>query len=145
MATVMVICTNPKHKQRQGLGGTVARIAGIDIPREKRVEIALTYIYGIGLPTSQKILAQANVNPDTRVRDLTEEQVNRLREIVDRRYKVEGDLRREVAMNIKRLEEIGSYRGLRHRRNLPVRGQRTKTNARQRRGPKKTVGVRRKK
>jgi small subunit ribosomal protein S13 len=123
----------------------VARIAGIDIPREKRVEIALTYIYGIGLPTSQKILTQANVNPDTRVRDLTEEQVNRLREIVDRRYTVEGDLRREVAMNIKRLTEIGSYRGLRHRRNLPVRGQRTKTNASQRRGPKKTVGVRRKK
>jgi small subunit ribosomal protein S13 len=123
----------------------VARISGIDIPREKRVEVALTYIYGIGLPTSQKILAQANVNPDTRVRDLTEEQVNRLREIVDRRYTVEGDLRREVAMNIKRLTEIGSYRGLRHRRNLPVRGQRTKTNARQRRGPKKTVGVRRKK
>jgi small subunit ribosomal protein S13 len=123
----------------------VARIAGIDIPREKRVEVALTYIYGIGLPTSQKILAQANVNPDTRVRDLTEEQVNRLRDIVDRRYTVEGDLRREVAMNIKRLTEIGSYRGLRHRRNLPVRGQRTKTNARARRGPKKTVGVRRKK
>jgi len=122
----------------------MARIAGIDVPREKRVEVALTYIYGIGLPTSQKILVQANVNPDTRVRDLTEEQVNRLREIVDRRYKVEGDLRREVAMNIKRLIEIGSYRGLRHRRNLPVRGQRTKTNARQRRGPKKTVGVRRK-
>jgi small subunit ribosomal protein S13 len=123
----------------------VARIAGIDIPREKRVEVALTYIYGIGLPTSQKILTQANINPDTRVRDLTDDQVNRLREIVDRRYKVEGDLRREVAMNIKRLGEIGSYRGLRHRRNLPVRGQRTKTNARQRRGPKKTVGVRRKK
>ncbi|HEV8054638.1 MAG: 30S ribosomal protein S13 [Chloroflexi bacterium] len=123
----------------------MARIAGIDIPREKRVEIALTYVYGLGLPTSQKILAQANVNPDTRVRDLTEEQVGRLREIIDRRYKVEGDLRREVAMNIKRLQEIGSYRGLRHRRNLPVRGQRTKTNARQRRGPKRTVGVRRKK
>ena len=123
----------------------MARIAGIDIPREKRVEIALTYIYGIGLPTSQKVLAQANVNPDTRVRDLTDEQVNRLRDIIDRRYTVEGDLRREVAMNIKRLTEIGSYRGLRHRRNLPVRGQRTKTNARQRRGPKKTVGVRRKK
>jgi small subunit ribosomal protein S13 len=123
----------------------VARISGIDIPREKRVEVALTYIYGIGLPTSQKILAQANLNPDTRVRDLTEDQVNRLRDIVDRRYTVEGDLRREVAMNIKRLTEIGSYRGLRHRRNLPVRGQRTKTNARQRRGPKKTVGVRRKK
>ena len=123
----------------------MARIAGVDIPREKRVEVALTYIFGIGLPTAQKILAQANINPDTRVRDLTEEQVNRLREIVDRRYKVEGDLRREVALNIKRLIEIGSYRGLRHRRNLPVRGQRTKTNARQRRGPKKTVGVRRKK
>jgi small subunit ribosomal protein S13 len=123
----------------------MARISGIDIPREKRVEIALTYIYGIGLPTSQKLLAQANVNGDTRVRDLTEDQVNRLREIIDRRYKVEGDLRREVALNVKRLIEIGSYRGLRHRRNLPVRGQRTKTNARQRRGPKKTVGVRRKK
>ncbi|MBA2569860.1 MAG: 30S ribosomal protein S13 [Chloroflexi bacterium] len=123
----------------------MARIAGIDIPREKRVEIALTYVYGVGLPTSQRILAQANVNPDTRVRDLTEEQVNRLREIIDRRYKVEGDLRREVALNIKRLQEIGSYRGLRHRRNLPARGQRTKTNARQRRGPKRTVGVRRKK
>jgi small subunit ribosomal protein S13 len=123
----------------------MARIAGVDIPREKRVEVSLTYIYGIGLPTSQKILAQTNINPDTRVRDLTEEQVNRLRELIDRRYKVEGDLRREVALNIKRLTEIGSYRGLRHRRNLPVRGQRTKTNARQRRGPKKTVGVRRKK
>ena len=108
--------------------------------------IALTVrLFGIGLPTSQKILAQTNVNPDTRVRDLTEEQVNRLRELIDRRYKVEGDLRREVALNIKRLIEIGSYRGVRHRRNLPVRGQRTKTNARQRRGPKKTVGVRRKK
>ena len=115
----------------------MARIAGVDIPREKRVEVALTYIYGIGLPTSQKILAQTNVNPDTRVRDLTEEQVNRLRELIDRRYKVEGDLRREVALNIKRLIEIGSYRGLRHRRNLPVRGQRTHTNARTRKGPRK--------
>jgi len=123
----------------------MARIAGIDIPREKRVEIALTYIYGIGLSSSQKILKQTNVNPDTRVRDLTEEQVNRLREVIDRTYKVEGDLRREVALNIKRLIEIGSYRGLRHRRNLPVRGQRTKTNARQRRGPKRTVGARKKK
>src|SRR5678809_949066 len=112
----------------------MARLSGIDIPREKRVEVSLTYIYGIGLPTSQKILAQANINGDTRVR-----------EIIDRRYKVEGDLRREVALNIKRLQEIGSYRGLRHRRNLPVRGQRTKTNARRRRGPKRTVGVRRKK
>ena len=123
----------------------MARIAGVDIPREKRVEVALTYIYGLGLPTSQKVLAQTNINPDTRVRDLTEEQVNRLRELIDRRYKVEGDLRREVAMNIKRLIDIQSYRGLRHHRNLQVRGQRTKTNARQRRGPKKTVGVRRKK
>jgi len=123
----------------------MARIAGVDIPREKRVEVAITYIYGIGLPTAKKILAQANVNPDTRVRDLTEEQVGRLRDLIDRRYKVEGDLRREVALNIKRLIEIGSYRGLRHRRNLPVRGQRTKTNARARRGPKKTVGVRRSK
>ncbi|MDQ3938452.1 MAG: 30S ribosomal protein S13 [Chloroflexota bacterium] len=122
----------------------MARIAGVDIPREKRVEIALTYVYGVGLPTSQRILAHASVNPDTRVRDLTEDQVNRLREIIDRRYKVEGDLRREVALNVKRLQEIGSYRGLRHRRNLPLRGQRTKTNARQRRGPKRTVGVRRK-
>lgn len=122
----------------------MARIAGIDIPREKRVEIALTYIYGVGLSSSQRILKQTNVNPDTRVRDLTEDQVNRLREVIDRTHKVEGDLRREVALNIKRLIEIGSYRGLRHRRNLPVRGQRTKTNARQRRGPKKTVGARKK-
>ena len=123
----------------------MARIAGVDIPREKRVEVALTYIYGIGLPSAQKILVQTNVNPDTRVRDLTEDQVARLRELIDRRYKVEGDLRRDVALNIKRLIEIGSYRGVRHRRNLPVRGQRTKTNARARRGPKRTVGVRRKK
>ncbi len=122
----------------------MARIAGIDIPREKRVEVALTYIYGIGLSTSQKILKQTSINPDTRVRDLTDDQVNRLREVIDRSYKVEGDLRREVALNIKRLIEIGSYRGLRHRRNLPVRGQRTKTNARARRGPKKTVGARKK-
>jgi small subunit ribosomal protein S13 len=118
----------------------MARIAGIDIPREKRVEVALTYIYGIGLPTSQKILKQTNVNADTRVRDLTEDQVGRLREVIDRGLTVEGDLRREVALNIKRLVEIGSYRGLRHRRNLPVNGQRTKTNARTRKGPKKTVG-----
>ena len=123
----------------------MARIAGIDIPREKRVEVALTYIYGIGLSTSQRILKQTSINPDTRVRDLTDDQVNRLREVIDRSYKVEGDLRREVALNIKRLIEIGSYRGMRHRRNLPVRGQRTKTNARARRGPKKTVGARKKK
>jgi small subunit ribosomal protein S13 len=122
----------------------MARIAGIDIPREKRVEVALTYIYGVGLSSSQKILKQTNINPDTRVRDLTEDQVNRLREVIDRSLKVEGDLRREVALNIKRLIEIGSYRGSRHRRNLPARGQRTKTNARQRRGPKKTVGARKK-
>ena len=122
----------------------MARIAGVDIPREKRVEIALTYVFGLGLPTSQKILAQTNINPDTRVRDLTEEQVNRLREVIDRRYKVEGDLRREVALNIKRLIEIGSYRGLRHRRGLPVNGQRTKTNARTRKGPKRTIAGKKK-
>ena len=123
----------------------MARIAGVNIPLNKRVEIGLTYIYGVGLSSSQKILKQTNINPDTRVRDLTEDQVNRLREVIDRSFKVEGDLRREVALNIKRLIEIGSYRGLRHRRNLPVRGHRTKTNARQRRGPKKTVGARKKK
>jgi small subunit ribosomal protein S13 len=117
----------------------VARIAGVDIPREKRVEIALTYIFGIGLTTSQKILAQTSINPDTRVRDLTEDQVNRLREVIDKGRKVEGDLRREIAMNIKRLIEVGTYRGTRHRKNLPSRGQRTKTNARQRRGARKTV------
>ncbi len=123
----------------------MARIAGVDIPREKRVIIALTYIHGIGPATAARIVASANVSPDTRARDLTEDEVNRLRAVIDGRYKVEGDLRREVSMNIKRLVEIGSYRGLRHRRNLPSRGQRTKTNARQRRGSRKTVGVRRKK
>ena len=117
----------------------MARIAGVDIPREKRVEIALTYIFGIGLTTSQKILAQTSINPDTRVRDLTEDQVNRLREVIDKGRKVEGDLRREIALNIKRLIEVGTYRGTRHRKNLPSRGQRTKTNARQRRGARKTV------
>ena len=117
----------------------MARIAGVDIPREKRVEVALTYIYGIGLTSSQKILAQTSINPDTRVRDLSEEQVNRLREVIDKGRKVEGDLRREIAMNIKRLIEVGTYRGTRHRKNLPSRGQRTKTNARQRRGARKTV------
>ena len=122
----------------------MARIAGIDIPREKRVEIALTYIFGIGLPTSQKVLAQANVNPDTRVRDLTDEQVNRLRDIIDRRYTVEGDLRRETAMNIKRLMDLGCYRGLRHRKGLPVRGQRTHTNARTRKGPAKAIAGKKK-
>ncbi|MFZ5648782.1 MAG: 30S ribosomal protein S13 [Bacillota bacterium] len=123
----------------------MARIAGADLPRDKRVEIALTYIFGIGRTTSQKILEQTGINPNTRMRNLTEDEINRLREVIEKNYKVEGDLRREVALNIKRLIEIGSYRGLRHRRGLPVRGQRTKTNARTRKGPKKTVGVRRKK
>jgi small subunit ribosomal protein S13 len=122
----------------------MARISGVDLPRDKRVEIGLTYIFGIGRATSNKILAEANVNPDTRVKDLTEAEIGRLREIIDRNYKVEGDLKRDIALNIKRLMEIGCYRGLRHRRGLPVRGQRTKTNARTRKGPKKTVGVRRK-
>ncbi|MEL1135354.1 30S ribosomal protein S13 [Desulfitobacterium sp. THU1] len=123
----------------------MARIAGVDLPREKRVEVGLTYIYGIGLPTAHKILAQTGVNPDTRIRDLSEEEVNSLREVIDKEIKVEGDLRREVSLNIKRLMEIGCYRGLRHRRGLPVRGQRTKTNARTRKGPIKTVGAKRKK
>jgi small subunit ribosomal protein S13 len=123
----------------------MARISGVDIPREKRVVISLTYIHGIGPTSATQIIESAGVSPDTRTRDLTEDEVNRLREVIDRRYKVEGDLRREVSMNIKRLMEIGSYRGLRHRRNLPVRGQRTKTNARQRRGARRTVGIRRKK
>ncbi|MDP9270832.1 MAG: 30S ribosomal protein S13 [Chloroflexota bacterium] len=123
----------------------MARISGVDIPREKRVVISLTYIHGIGPTSAGKIVTAASVSPDTRTRDLTEDEVNRLREIIDRRFKVEGDLRREVSLNIKRLMEIGAYRGVRHRRNLPVRGQRTKTNARQRRGPRRTVGVRRKK
>lgn len=120
----------------------MARIAGIDLPRNKRVEIGLTYIYGIGRSTSNSILAQAGVDPGTRVKDLAESEVNRLREVIDRNYRVEGDLRREVSLNIKRLMEIGSYRGLRHRHNLPVRGQRTRTNARTKRGPKKTVAGR---
>ncbi len=123
----------------------MARIAGVDIPREKRVIVSLTYIHGIGPTSAQRIVDGAKVSPDARVRDLTEEEVNRLRAMIDGGFKVEGDLRREVSMNVKRLMEIGSYRGVRHRRNLPVRGQRTKTNARQRRGSRKTVGVRRKK
>ena len=117
----------------------MARIAGVDLPRTKRVEVALTYIYGIGLKTSQDIITRARVNPDTRVKDLTESEVSVLREIVEKQHKVEGDLRREVSLNIKRLVEIGAYRGLRHRRSLPARGQRSRTNARTRRGPKKTV------
>ena len=123
----------------------MARIAGVDLPREKRVEIGLTYIYGIGKPTSQDILGKTGINPDTRVRDLTDEEVAKLREVIDKEHKVEGDLRREISLNIKRLMEIGCYRGVRHRRGLPVRGQRTKTNARTRKGPTKTVGARRKK
>lgn len=123
----------------------MARIAGVDLPRDKRVEIALTYIYGIGRTTAQNILQKTGINPDTRVKDLTEDEVGKLQEVIDKEYKVEGDLRREVSMNIKRLIEIGCYRGLRHRRGLPVRGQRTRTNARTRKGPRKTVGVRRKK
>ena len=118
----------------------MARIAGVDLPREKRVEIGLTYIYGIGVASSNKILAKAGINPDTRVKDLTDDQVNAIRKVLDdEEYKLEGDLRREVALNIKRLTEIGCYRGLRHRRGLPVRGQRTKTNARTRKGPRKLV------
>lgn len=117
----------------------MARIAGVDLPRDKRVEIALTYIYGIGRSRSNEILLKAQVDPDTRVKDLTEDEITRIRSIIEREYKVEGDLRREVTMNIKRLIEIGCYRGLRHRRNLPVRGQRTRTNARTRKGPRKTV------
>ncbi len=118
----------------------MARIAGVDLPREKRVQVALTYIYGIGKSRSNEILQITGVGPDTRVRNLTEEEVTRLREVIDRNYKVEGDLRRDVAMDIRRLVEIGSYRGQRHRKGLPVRGQRTRTNARTRKGPRKTVG-----
>lgn len=120
----------------------MARIAGVDIPRDKRVEVSLTYIFGIGRSTSNKILAAAEINPDTRVKDLSEAEVSRLRQIIDHDLVVEGDLRRQTHMNIKRLTEIGCYRGLRHRRGLPVRGQRTKTNARTRKGPKKTVAGR---
>ena len=117
----------------------MARIAGVDLPREKRVEIGLTYIYGIGRASANKILAAADVNPDTRVRELTDDEVKRLAEIIDKDYMVEGDLRREIALNIKRLQEIGCYRGIRHRKGLPVRGQKTKTNARTRKGPRKTM------
>lgn len=122
----------------------MARIAGVDLPRDKRVEAALPYIYGIGWSLSHEILQKTGINPDTRVRDLTEDEVARLREVIDRDYKVEGDLQREIQLNIKRLIEIGSYRGLRHRRGLPVRGQRTKTNARTRKGPKRTVAGKKK-
>ena len=122
----------------------MARISGVDLPREKRVEIGLTYIFGVGLTTSQQILRETGINPDTRVRNLTEEEVVRLREFIDRNLKVEGDLRREVGQNIKRLMEIGCYRGLRHRKGLPVRGQRTHTNARTRKGPRRQIGAKKK-
>ncbi|HOF13984.1 MAG TPA: 30S ribosomal protein S13 [Spirochaetota bacterium] len=123
----------------------MARIAGVDLPNNKRVEIALTYIYGIGLPSSLKILEEARVNPDTRVKDLTDEEINQLRKIIEKSYKVEGDLRTQIAMDIKRLMDIGCYRGIRHRRGLPVRGQNTKNNARTRKGPKRVSGKKPKK
>lgn len=122
----------------------MARIAGVDLPRDKRVEIGLTYIYGIGNTSAKEILAEAGVDPDTRVKDLTEDEAGKIRKIIEAKYLVEGDLRREVSMNIKRLMEIGSYRGIRHRRGLPVRGQKTKTNARTRKGPKRTVSRKKK-
>ena len=122
----------------------MARIAGVDLPREKRVEIGLTYIYGIGRVSSNRILEKANVNPDTRVRDLTDDEVARIRDVIDAEFMVEGDLRRETALNIKRLQEIGCYRGIRHRKGLPVRGQNTKNNARTRKGPKRTVANKKK-
>ena len=122
----------------------MARIAGVDLPREKRVEIGLTYVFGIGRASSNRILKEANVSPDTRVRDLTDDEVARIRDVIDRTQKVEGDLRREIALNIKRLMEIGCYRGIRHRKGLPVRGQRTKTNARTRKGPRRTVANKKK-
>ncbi|MDD3766364.1 MAG: 30S ribosomal protein S13 [Eubacteriales bacterium] len=122
----------------------MARIAGVDLPKNKRVEIGLTYIFGIGLSSSRKILEKAGINVDTRVKDLNEEEVSKLREVIDHEYKVEGDLRREVALDIKRLQEIGCFRGIRHRKGLPVRGQRTKTNARTRKGPKRTIANKKK-
>lgn len=122
----------------------MARISGVDLPRDKRVEIGLTYIYGIGKTSSQRILAQANVDPNTRVRDLTDDEASRIREVIEETQMVEGDLRRDIALNIKRLQEIGCYRGIRHRRGLPVRGQKTKTNARTRKGPRRTVANKKK-
>lgn len=122
----------------------MARLAGVDLPRDKRIEIGLTYIYGIGRTTATKILAQAGVNPDTRVRDLTDEEVNKIKDVMDATCTVEGDLRREIAMNIKRLQEIGCYRGIRHRKGLPVRGQNTKNNSRTRKGPRRTVANKKK-
>ncbi len=123
----------------------MARIAGVDLPRDKRVDIALSYIYGIGPSSSKLIVKETGIDPATRIRDLTDSEIGKLREIIEREYRVEGDLRRQISMNIRRLIEIGSYRGLRHRRGLPVRGQRTSTNARTRKGPRRTVGIRRKK
>jgi small subunit ribosomal protein S13 len=122
----------------------MARIAGVDIPNDKRVEVSLTYIYGVGRSTAIRILKRAEINPDTRVKDLTEQEISRIREVLEGNYIVEGDLRRELSMNIKRLMDIGTYRGLRHRRGLPVRGQRTRTNSRTRKGPRRTVGSRKK-
>jgi small subunit ribosomal protein S13 len=122
----------------------LARIAGVDLPKQKRIEYGLTYIYGIGVTSSRKILAEAGINPDTRVKDLTEDEVGKIRAVIDSKYTVEGDLKREVALNIKRLIEVGCYRGIRHRRGLPVRGQRTKTNARTRKGPAKTIANKKK-
>ncbi len=122
----------------------MARISGVDLPREKRIEIGLTYVYGIGLPSSQRILKEADVNPDTRVRDLTDDEVRKIQDVINETQIVEGDLRREIALNIKRLQEIGCYRGIRHRKGLPVRGQKTKTNARTRKGPKRTVANKKK-
>ena len=123
----------------------MARISGVDLPRDKRIEVSLTYIFGIGRQSARKIVAQAGINPDTRVKDLTEEEIAKIREIINKDHKVEGDLRREVSMNIKRLMDIGCYRGLRHRRGLPVRGQRSKNNARTRKGPRRAVAAKRKK
>ncbi len=122
----------------------MARIAGVDLPREKRIEIGLTYIYGIGRPSADKILAETGISPESRVKDLTEDEVNKLREYIDKHFVVEGDLRRDIALSIKRLMEIGCYRGIRHRRGLPVRGQKTKTNARTRKGPKRAIGGKKK-
>jgi small subunit ribosomal protein S13 len=122
----------------------MARIAGVDLPRDKRIEVSLTYIYGLGRSSAKEILAITGINPDTRVKDLTEEEVSKLREVIEKQYQVEGDLRRQISMDIKRLMDLGCYRGLRHRRGLPVRGQKTKTNARTRKGPKRTAGGRKK-
>ena len=145
---VLVICENPRHKQRQGSeergDKPMARLVGVDLPRDKRIEVGLTYIYGIGLTTSKKILAETGINPDTRTNDLTEEDLVKLRDYIQNNIKVEGDLHREVSQNIKRLMEIGCYRGLRHRKGLPVRGQRTHTNARTRKGPRKQIGGKKK-